>query len=107
SPTQVDITWEPAERAITYTVNRSENGDWTPISSGLTTTKFSDTTVKPNTSYSYTVTAVNGNHESDPSEVVGAQTPPLLTSSPTMPDTVNLTPPPDPSTDSSTVSDTN
>ena len=106
-PAQVDVTWSAADRALTYNVNRIEDGTPNVIASGLKSTQFTDTTVKPSSSYSYTVSAVNAAGDSDPSEPALAITPPVVTSSPTMPDTVNLTPPQDTSGDTPGAADGN
>ncbi|WP_238540597.1 pectinesterase family protein [Paenibacillus mucilaginosus] len=58
--TQVDLSWQPAERANTYTVKRSTNpeGPFTVIASGLGSTSYRDGGLDNGTEYSYVVSAV-------------------------------------------------
>ena len=107
TPTQVNITWTASARAVTYSVTRREDGTDTVIVSALKSTQYTDSTAKPESVYYYMVTAFNSAGDSGPSDLVGATTPPILTESPTMPDTVHLTPPPDPSSDPPTAGDVN
>jgi fibronectin type 3 domain-containing protein len=63
-PLGVNLTWTAATGHVdSYTVTRNDNKTWTNIG----TTSFTDSSVAANTSYSYTVTAVNtaGNATSD------------------------------------------
>ncbi len=69
-PDKADLHWHTAARAESYTILRSLDGDTKPIARGLTDTRFTDTNLKPNTTYSYTVNAVNSAGASGPSESV-------------------------------------
>lgn len=69
-PDRAEIHWKAAPRAVSYTVTRSLDGDTTVVAQALSATRFSDTGLKPNTTYSYTVNAVNSAGASDPSESV-------------------------------------
>ena len=79
SATRIDLTWEASTDDIAvdaYDVYR-DNGT-TPIASvNGTTTSYSDTTVQPQTEYSYVVKARDAsNNVSDPSNTATATTPP-------------------------------
>lgn len=54
--TRVDLTWDAAQRAASYEVER----DGSIIATGVSGTAYSDTTVAPLTSYSYRVRGRNG-----------------------------------------------
>ena len=80
-------------RAESYTILRSLDGDTTTIARGLPDTKFTDTNLKPNTTYSYTVNAVNSAGESGPSESVLVTTDAKPDVQPVLPDNAVVTPP--------------
>ena len=67
-PDHADLSWKSSARAESYTVTRSLDGDNTVVAQALPGTHFTDTGLKPNTTYSYTVNAVNSAGTSDPSE---------------------------------------
>lgn len=94
-PGEVDVTWAPSARALTYTVTRTQDGTPKVVASGLKGPQYTDLDVKPSSSYSYTITASNASSQSNPSDPALAITPPAVTSSPSMPSTVDLTPPTD------------
>lgn len=83
---RAELSWNPAPRAESYTVTRSLDGDTTIVARALPGTHFSDTGLKPNTTYSYTVNAVNSAGTSDPSE-------PVLVTTQASPDTQAVLPP--------------
>lgn len=67
-PDKAELDWHSVSRAESYTVTRSLDGDTTIVARALPGTHFTDTGLKPNTTYSYTVNAVNSAGTSDPSE---------------------------------------
>ena len=69
-PDRAEIHWSAAPRAASYSVTRSLDGDTTVVAQALPGTRFTDTGLKPNTTYSYTVNAINSAGTSDPSESV-------------------------------------
>ena len=69
-PDKANLHWHSVPRAESYTVLRSLDGDTKTIARGLTDTRFTDTELKPDTTYSYTVNAVNSAGPSGPSESV-------------------------------------
>ncbi len=69
-PDKANLHWHAAARAESYTVLRSQDGDTKTIARGLTDTHFTDTDLKPDTTYSYTVNAVNSAGESGPSDSI-------------------------------------
>jgi len=92
-PDRVSLTWEAAPRAESYKVLRSEGGDTTTVAQGLANTRFSESGLKPDTAYTYTITAINTAGESDPSDPVQVTTPPVPIAAPTLPpDTVMTSP---------------
>jgi hypothetical protein len=65
---QVDLTWTaPALGASSYNVKRgtTAGGPYPDVTTGVTGTKFTDSTVTNGTQYFYVVTAVNATGESD------------------------------------------
>jgi hypothetical protein len=94
-PGEVDVTWTPSERATTYSVTRTQDGTPKIVASGLKGPQYTDLDVKPSSSYSYTVTASTASSQSSPSDPALAITPPAVTTPPSMPSTVDLTPPQD------------
>ncbi len=58
-PDKVDLNWKAAPRAESYTIVRSLDGDVKTIARALPDTHFTDTGLTPETTYSYTITAVN------------------------------------------------
>ena len=69
-PDKAALHWHSVPRAESYTILRSLDGDTTTIARALPDTKFTDTNLKPNTTYSYTINAVNSAGESGPSESI-------------------------------------
>ena len=69
-PDRADLSWHSAPRAVSYTVTRSLDGDTSVVAQALPDTRFTDTGLKPNTTYSYTVTANNSAGSSDPTDSV-------------------------------------
>ena len=69
-PDKANLHWHAAARAESYTLVRSLDGDTKTVARGLTDTSFTDTDLKPDTTYAYTVNAVNSAGESGPSESV-------------------------------------
>ena len=92
---KADLHWHAAARAESYTILRSLDGDTKTLARGLTDTRFTDTNLKPDTTYSYTINAVNSAGESGPSDSVLVTTqaapPPLV-----LPTNTVVTPPADP-----------
>lgn len=85
-PDKAVLDWHSAPRAESYTVTRSLDGDTTVVARALPGTRFTDTGLKPNTTYSYTVNAVNSAGASDPSEAA-------LVTTEASPDTQAVLPP--------------
>ena len=100
-PDHAELSWHSAPRAVSYTVTRSLDGDTSVVAQALPDTHFTDTGLKPNTTYSYTISAVNSAGTSDPSDSV-------LVTTEASPDTQAVLPsdaviaPPDGSSSSST-----
>ncbi|MDQ2799121.1 MAG: PASTA domain-containing protein, partial [Armatimonadota bacterium] len=92
-PDKATLHWHSAPRAESYTILRSLDGDTTTIARGLPDTNFTDTNLKPNTTYSYTINAVNSAGESGPSESVLVTTDAKPDVQPVLPDNVPVTPP--------------
>ena len=85
-PDKAVLDWHSSPRAESYTVTRSLDGDTTVVARALPDTHFTDTGLKPNTTYSYTVNAVNAAGISDPSESA-------LVTTEASPDTTAILPP--------------
>jgi beta-lactam-binding protein with PASTA domain len=83
----VVLNWNQAARATSYTVDRVENGISTTIATGLPAdqTQDTDTDLTPETSYTYTVTAVNSGGSSVPSAPVTVETPANVPVPPVLP----------------------
>jgi len=92
---RVDLEWQPAPRAESYTILRSLDGDVVTVARALAETHFTDTGLNPDTTYSYTVTAVNSAGESGPSDSSLVTTPPVVAASPVLPPSTVVTPPDD------------
>jgi len=75
-PDRVEITWDAAPRALTYKVTRIVDGNLSVVGAAVKDLKFDDTGLQPNTSYSYTISAVNAVGESVPTDPYLAITPP-------------------------------
>lgn len=75
-PNRVEITWDAAPRALTYNVTRIVDGNLSVVGTSVKELKFDDSGLQPNTSYSYTITAVNAVGESAPTDPYLAITPP-------------------------------
>ena len=56
---QINLTWAASPGALSYNIKRStvSGGPYTTISSNITGTSFSDTTISPETTYYYVVSA--------------------------------------------------
>ncbi len=85
-PDRAELSWRSAPRAASYTVTRSLDGDSAVVAQALPGTRFTDTGLKPNTTYSYTVSAANSAGASDPSDSV-------LVTTQASPDTQAVLPP--------------
>ncbi len=85
-PDKAILDWHSAPRAESYTVTRSLDGDTTVVARALPGTHFTDTGLHPNTTYSYTINAVNSAGTSDPSEAA-------LVTTEASPDTQAVLPP--------------
>jgi len=94
-PDKADLHWHAAARAESYSILRSQDGDTKTIARGLTDTRFTDTNLKPNTTYSYTINAVNSAGPSGPSESVLVTTQAKLDAPLVMPPDTVVTPPTD------------
>ncbi len=69
SPFEIDLSWNPVSDAVRYRIYRSTNGTFTAIAT-VNTTSYADTNLKPNTTYSYYVTAIDrAGNEGSPSEI--------------------------------------
>ena len=99
-PDKISLTWDAPPRAESYKVLRSLDGDTTTVAQGLASTRFSDSGLKPDSTYTYTVSAVNSAGESDASDPVQIATPSVPVAAPTLPPDTVVTPP-----DSSTPAD--
>lgn len=98
-PDKAELHWRAAPRAASYTVTRSLDGDTTVVAQALPGTRFTDTGLKPNTTYSYTVNAVNSAGTSDPSESVLVTTEASPQTQAVLPPDAIVTPPDGGSTD--------
>lgn len=96
-PDKAVLDWHSAPRAESYTVTRSLDGDTTVIARALPGTHFTDTGLKPNTTYSYTVNAVNAAGTSDPSESALVTTDASPDTTAVLPPGTVVSPPPPPS----------
>lgn len=94
-PDKVDLNWQAAPRAESYTILRSLDGDVVTVARALAATHFTDTGLKPDTTYSYTVNAINSAGESGPSESSLVTTPPKVDTPPVLPPNTVVTPPAD------------
>ena len=97
-PDKVDLNWEAATRAQSYTILRSLDGEVVTVARALAATHFTDTGLKPDTTYSYTINAVNSAGESGPSESSLVTTSPKVEVPVVLPPNTVVTPPVDPST---------
>ena len=93
APDKVNITWNRSVHADTYTVSRSNGAENKVIALGEKNTQVTDTGLTPDTTYTYTVSAVNAVGESDQSVAVQVTTPPRLASPPVIAPDVKVTPP--------------
>lgn len=75
---EVELTWEPASGAETYNVYRSESKgvdvSGSPLTSGVSSSSYTDASVTNGTTYYYRITAVRSGEESDASSEI-AKTP--------------------------------
>lgn len=101
-PDKVELSWKAAPRAEAYTVRRSLDGDVTTLPLSVKDTRFTDMGLNAETTYSYTIAAVNSAGTSGPSEPALVTTqakpapPPVLTPIPTVVPPPDITPPPGP-----------
>ena len=95
APDKVDLNWQASPRAESYTILRSLDGDVVTVARALAATHFTDTGLQPDTTYSYTVNAVNAAGESGPSESSLVTTAPKVDQSPVLPPDTVVTPPDD------------
>ncbi len=88
------LNWDRVAHADSYTVSRAQGQDVRTVATNVpaTQTEITDSGLTPDTTYIYTVTAVNAGGSSGPSDPVTAVTPPLAPAAPTLPQTVS---PPD------------
>ena len=107
-PDKANLHWHAAARAESYTILRSQDGDTATIARGLTDTHFTDTNLKPDTTYSYTINAVNSAGESGPSDSILVTTQAKLDAPLVMPPNTVVTPDtgPTPDADGATVDGT-
>ncbi len=103
APDTVDVRWDATPRADSYTIYRSLNGNTTAVSKGQPDTSFTDHGLKPDTSYSYTVDAVNSAGASGASDPALVTTPVKPTASPVLPSDTQVVPPPDDGSGSGTL----
>lgn len=77
SGTEIDLSWDAAAGAATYTVQRAPHGSssWSTISSGSAVTSYDDTALEPSTSYDYRVMAVDAGGSGSFSATRTASTP--------------------------------
>jgi len=79
SSSTVHLTWDDkSKNEEQFTIERSatKDGPWTSAGSvDKDEEQFTDTTVQPQTTYYYRVSAVNANGPSDPTDVVSTKTP--------------------------------
>ena len=94
-PDKVDLNWKAAARAEAYTVSRSLDGDVTTLPFSVKDTRFTDTGLNAETTYSYTITAVNSAGSSSPSEPALVTTQPKAVPPPVLPSDTVIAPPPD------------
>ncbi len=94
-PDRAEINWKAAPRAVSYTVTRSLDGDTSVVAQALPGTRFTDTGLKPNTTYSYTITANNSAGASDPSDSVLVTTEASPETQAVLPPDAVITPPTD------------
>ena len=102
-PDKAVLDWHSAPRAESYTVTRSLDGDTTVVARALPGTHFTDTGLTPNTTYSYTVNAVNSAGTSDPSEAALVTTEASPDTQAVLPPDAVVSPPADTGTDGGAV----
>ena len=90
---KADLHWDTMLRAESYSILRSLDGDTKTVARGLTDTHFTDTNLKPNTTYAYTINAVNAAGESGPSDSVLVTTEAKPAAPIVLPDNTVVTPP--------------
>ena len=92
-PDKADLNWQAAPRAESYTILRSLDGDVVTVARALAATHFTDSGLKPDTTYSYTVNAINSAGESGPSESSLVTAPPKVEAPVVLPQNTVVTPP--------------
>ncbi len=105
-PDKAVLDWHSTPRAESYTVTRSLDGDTTLAARALPGTHFTDTGLKPNTTYSYTINALNAAGTSDPSEAALVTTEASPATQAVLPQDAVVSPPADTGTDTLPPSDT-
>lgn len=83
SVTAVGLTWQGVTGADHYQINRKSGGGYTPIGTSATTA-FTDTTVSVNTSYVYTLSAIDANGNASLPSLPDLATTTLFTDDPLM-----------------------
>lgn len=101
----VALHWDRTGRADSYTVYRLLDGNSTAIAKGLPDTHLIDKGLKPDTSYSYTVTAVNVTGTSGPSAPALVTTPAKPVPPPVLPPETRLKTPDTPTPPAPTLGD--
>ena len=96
APDTVNVHWDAAPRAESYTVYRLLDGNTTTVAKGLVDTHLADKNLQPDTTYSYTVDAVNSAGASGGSEPAVVTTPAKPVASPVLPPDTVVTPGSDP-----------
>jgi hypothetical protein len=86
-PTTIVLNWDRADHADSYTVSRAQGQDVKTVATGISgsQTSITDSGLTPQTTYTYTITAVNAGGSSGPSAPVTAVTPPLAPTPPVLP----------------------
>lgn len=92
SPTSATIHWDAAPRAESYTVYRILNGTSTTVAKGIVDTHVTDNDLQPDTSYAYTVDAINAAGPSGASEPALVTTPAVPVASPVLPPNTEVVP---------------
>ena len=73
---EIDLRWIPTSGATTYNVKRAlvSGGPYATIATGVSTVRYNDASLSPDTTYYYVVSAVNGGGESANSTEINATT---------------------------------
>ncbi len=92
APDTINVHWDAAPRAVSYTVYRLYNGATTTVAKGVPDTRFTDHGLQPDTTYTYTVDAVNSAGPSGASDPAVVTTPAKPVASPILPSDTVVTP---------------